>query len=365
MLLAAGRQTSPMEEMRNSLQPPETPKSYPIKHSINKKIIVGGIAGTEYGFRLEANRSRRLTIRITDDAFGTTVQDNERKVDIKEPLIEEVGFLRYLKGFMLEMSFLRGTLMDLKRRSGAWMIGRLGKNLARKVRIWGMDHLGLTLSEILHMGATKTMSLKGSGERKWMRRQMEIGEVLELGVFSFDIELKNERQSCATKFTEGTKALRPSEWSEAGEPRLGEEDGGCLESPGDVVIVAVDHEDDDTWGDDGAWICIMECVLALTGDAFSDDVTMSVDSGVVCPRVTAHEGRNIAGGSSASSMSDVVDSNFGRPRRCTTTLVKRRTPFVLKRRNPLLRLARKKNGTTFFFSFLEESPRAFPCTNTV
>ncbi|WVZ24593.1 hypothetical protein V8G54_003137 [Vigna mungo] len=70
------------------------------------------------------------------------------------------------------MSFLRGTLMNLKRRSGVGTMGRVGKNLARKVRIWGLGHLGLTLSEILHMGATKTVPLKGLGERKWMRRQM-------------------------------------------------------------------------------------------------------------------------------------------------------------------------------------------------
>ncbi|WVZ24005.1 hypothetical protein V8G54_002549 [Vigna mungo] len=121
---------------------------------------------------------------------------------------------------MLAMSFLRGTLTDLKRRSGVGTMGRVGKNLARKVRIWGMGHLGLTLSEILHMGATKTAPLKGSGERKWMRRQMAApmdspkrkdGRCWNWG-FCCLIELKKERQSCATRFTEGTKALRPSEW---------------------------------------------------------------------------------------------------------------------------------------------------------
>lgn len=35
--------------------------------------------------------------------------------------------------------------------------------------------------------------------------------------------------------------------SEAGEAVLGEEDGGGLERPADVVAVAVDHEDDATW----------------------------------------------------------------------------------------------------------------------
>lgn len=35
--------------------------------------------------------------------------------------------------------------------------------------------------------------------------------------------------------------------SEASEAVLGEEDGGGLERPADVVAVAVDHEDDATW----------------------------------------------------------------------------------------------------------------------
>lgn len=38
---------------------------------------------------------------------------------------------------------------------------------------------------------------------------------------------------------------------EAGEAHLGEEDGGGLEGPADVVAVAVDHEDDGAWRGEG------------------------------------------------------------------------------------------------------------------
>ncbi|KAG2408605.1 uncharacterized protein HKW66_Vig0034270 [Vigna angularis] len=70
-----------------NLQPLETPKPYPIKHNTNKKIIVGDIADAECGFRVEANRSRRLRIHITEcifsligDAFGDD-QDYRRRRD--------------------------------------------------------------------------------------------------------------------------------------------------------------------------------------------------------------------------------------------------------------------------------------------
>jgi len=87
----------------------------------------------------------------------------------------------------------------------------------------------------------------------------ERGEVLELGVLLFDGVEEGEAIVCDEVYggDEGFEAFGVAVAlevdGEAGESRLGQEDGGRLEGPGDVVAVAVDHEDDGAWGDGGVW----------------------------------------------------------------------------------------------------------------
>jgi len=82
---------------------------------------------------------------------------------------------------------------------------------------------------------------------------------LELGVLLFDGVEEGEAIVCDQVHggDEGFEAFGVAValevHGEAGEPRLGQEDGSRLEGPGDVVAVAVDHEDDGAWGGRGVW----------------------------------------------------------------------------------------------------------------
>uniref|UniRef100_A0A7C8ZFE1 Uncharacterized protein n=1 Tax=Opuntia streptacantha TaxID=393608 RepID=A0A7C8ZFE1_OPUST len=99
-------------------------------------------------------------------------------------------------------------------------------NLPTNVRTSGIGHLGLTLSEILHMGAIKIAPLKPLGFLKWINKQIappidspyrKQGKDWNSGDSS--IELKKDMQSSTTSSTFGTNALRPSDWPCPGRSR--------------------------------------------------------------------------------------------------------------------------------------------------
>uniref|UniRef100_A0A5K0XLF1 Uncharacterized protein n=1 Tax=Nymphaea colorata TaxID=210225 RepID=A0A5K0XLF1_9MAGN len=75
-------------------------------------------------------------------------------------------------GFLPAIIFFSGTFTDFSIRSAVGTMGKVGANPATKVRICGIGHLGLTLSEILHMGATKTAPFHDWGSLKWIKRQI-------------------------------------------------------------------------------------------------------------------------------------------------------------------------------------------------
>lgn len=96
----------------------------------------------------------------------------------------------------------------------------MGANLDTMVKISGIGHLGLTFSDILHMGASKIAPLNKLGFLKWINRQIappidspnkNLGRFWNSG-FWVKIEEKNEIQSLTTKSTLGTKAFRPWDW---------------------------------------------------------------------------------------------------------------------------------------------------------
>ncbi|WVY90167.1 hypothetical protein V8G54_035681 [Vigna mungo] len=189
-----------------NLQPPETPKPYPIKHSIKKEDD------------RRRHRRRRVWILIRGESI-TIARNSHNRVHFG-PHRVHVGD-----------EFLAGNLDELEEEIGRGDDGESGEESGEE------GFQGEEVDEEADGGA------HGLVEEK-------IGEVLELGVLLFD------------RVEEGEEVVRTL---------IGRGRWGHLEGPGDVVAVAVDHEDDDAWGEGGVWIRITECLLALTGDAFGDN----------------------------------------------------------------------------------------------
>nr|GMD05251.1 hypothetical protein PRUPE_8G121800 [Ipomoea batatas] len=130
---------------------------------------------------------------------------------------------------MAAMIFLPGTFTDLCIKSAVGTIGRVGANLERAVKTWGIGQEGLTFSEILHMGAIKIAPLNPSGVLRWINTEMAP---------PIDSPYRNLGRFLNWGFWVKGKASIPI---------LGKENWGCLKSPTDVIPIPVDHKDDATW----------------------------------------------------------------------------------------------------------------------